>query len=511
MTLDYDTIVVGAGLSGIGAAYMIRNNLPGKSFCILEGRESIGGTWDLFRYPGIRSDSEMYTLGYSFSPWLDRKMLADGDTILRYIKTTAVKYGISEHIKLGHAVKRVSWDDASNKWTVTIARTMKGCTENITMSCSFLFICTGYYDYDCGHAPQFKGSENFRGRIVHPQHWPENLDYTNKRVVVIGSGATAVTLVPAMCAAGAGHVTMLQRSPTYVAALPAEDPIALLMLKVLPTSAAHFLNRWKNIIVGQSFYFICKLIPKIVKKLVIWDITRYLGPEYEKHFTPKYDPWDQRFCVVPNGDLFQALRNKSASIVTDTIESFSETGIKVSHSSEEIPADIIVTATGLKLKLCGGMDIVVNGETKKDMTHNFMYKVSTYVVPHIHYILLMKPTFVKGVMVSGVPNFILAVGYTNATFTLKVDLISSYFCRMRKFMDKKKFSKCVPIYGSREGERADDTGEDLLDLSSGYIMRSKHLLPRQGKHYPWKYYQNYFCDMWAFRYGALNDGVMTFS
>lgn len=371
----YDTIVVGAGLSGIGAAYAIKNDLPNDSFCILEGRDSIGGTWDLFRYPGIRSDSEMYTLGYSFSPWLDRKMLADGSTILNYIKMTADKYDISKYIKLGHTVKRVSWKDSTSEWTVMIERKAGGSTSVMSMRCRFLFICTGYYDYERGHAPTFIGAEDFKGQIIHPQLWPKDLDYRGKRVAVIGSGATAVTLVPAMVHGGAGHVTMLQRSPTYIAALPPEDPIALLLLKVLPTNVAHFINRWKNIIFGQSFYFICKMIPSIVKKLVIWDITRHLGAEYEKHFTPTYDPWDQRFYVVPDGDLFKALKTKKASVVTDTIDRFTENGIQVHNSSEEIPADIIVTATGLQLKLCGGMDIIVNGEAKRDMARNFMYKV----------------------------------------------------------------------------------------------------------------------------------------
>jgi monooxygenase len=322
---------------------------------------------------GIRSDSDMYTLGYSFSPWTDRKMLADGSTILNYIKMTADKYDIQRFIRLGHGVKQVSWEDTTSEWTVTIERT--GSSSSCTMRCKFLFICTGYYDYDHGHTPVFKGSDRFSGRIVHPQHWPRDLDYANKRVIVVGSGATAVTLVPAMVAAGVGHITMLQRSPTYVAALPPEDPFALLLLKFLPTSVAHFINRWKNIIFGQAFFLICKAFPKTVKKMVIWNITQYLGPEYEKHFTPKYDPWDQRFCVAPDGDLFKALKEKKASIVTDTIDTFTETGIKVNGSLEEIPADIIVTATGLKMKLCGGMKIVVNGETKEDMTQNFMYKV----------------------------------------------------------------------------------------------------------------------------------------
>lgn len=330
---------------------------------------------------GIRSDSEMYTLGYSFSPWLDRRMLADGGTILNYIKMTADKYDIMRYIKLGHSVKQASWTDANAEWVVTIDRTLNGVTTLCTMRCKFLFMCTGYYDYDNGYSPIFQGSDRFRGRIVHPQHWPNDLDYTDKRVVVIGSGATAVTLVPAMAATGAGHVTMLQRSPTYIAALPREDPVALLLLKILPTSVAHFINRWKNIIFGQAFYVICKMFPRIVKKMVIWDITRILGSEYEKHFTPKYKPWDQRFCVVPDGDLFTALKEKKASVVTDTIESFTENGIKVTNSSDEIPADIIITATGLRMKLCGGMKIFVNGEIKEDMTRNFMYKVlSKHVV-----------------------------------------------------------------------------------------------------------------------------------
>ena len=327
-------------------------------------------------YVGIRSDSEMYTLGYSFSPWLDRKMLADGGTILSYINMTADKYDIRKFIRLGNFVEEVSWTDSSCQWVVTIKRDGKRCF----MRCNFLFICTGYYDYDSGYCPSFQGSESFQGKIIHPQQWPKNLDYRDKRIVVIGSGATAVTLVPAMAETGAGHITMLQRSPTYVAALPPEDPFAILLLKILPTRVAHFINRWKNIIFGQCFYIICKMFPKLVKKLVIWQITNYLGKDYEKHFTPKYDPWDQRFCVVPNGDLFKALKKRKASIVTDDIDTFTTTGIKVKHSPDEIPADIIVTATGLKLKLCGGMKIVVNGMTKENMSQNFMYKVVDILV-----------------------------------------------------------------------------------------------------------------------------------
>jgi cation diffusion facilitator CzcD-associated flavoprotein CzcO len=324
---------------------------------------------------------------------------------------------------------------------------------------------------------------------VHPQHWPQSLDYCGKNVVVIGSGATAVTLVPAM-SDKVKHITMLQRSPTYVASLPAEDPIAVLLMSVLPARVAHFINRWKNIAFGTFWYSFCKAFPRLVKYFIVLDITRRLGPEYERHFTPSYNPWDQRFCVVPDGDLFTALQSGKASIVTDTIETFTETGIKVHGSQEELPADIIVTATGLRIKLCGGIRVIVNGNEVKDMKRTFMY---------------------KGVMLSGVPNFILSVGYTNLTFTLKVDLIGTYLCRLLHYMDRNGYRKCYPEYGARPGESPEDEGEDLIDLSSGYLRRSMHLFPRQGMHSPWRYYQNYFWDMWEFKFNWLNDGVMKFS
>ncbi len=416
-------------------------------------------------------------------------MLADGPTILNYVKMTADKYNITQHVRLSHFCKSASWSDETSRWTLCIEKlnAVTGVKDTIYMSCQFLFMCTGYYDYDKGYSPSFPGSERFKGPIIHPQHWPKDLDYTNKRVVVIGSGATAITLVPAM-SDKVSHITMLQRSPTYVASLPANDPVADLCLRILPVSVAHFINRWKNIILGRIFYWYCRAFPVTMKNVIVGEVTKYLGKEYEKHFSPNYKPWDQRFCVVPEGDLFKAIKNKKASVVTDTIKTFTETGIKVNGTDEEIPADIIITATGLTLKLCGGMKVFVNGNEITDVSNRYTY---------------------KGVMVSGIPNLALFIGYTNASFTLRVDLIGDYIIRLQKYMEAKGYKKCAAVFDN--GGDENEFREPMLDLSSGYVQRSIHLMPSQGRYYPWKYYQNYFYDLFVFRFGGLNDGVLQFS
>ncbi|PWR21025.1 flavin-containing monooxygenase [Zavarzinia compransoris] len=480
-TEHLDVLIVGAGLSGIGAAYHLQAHCPGKSFALLESRERLGGTWDLFRYPGIRSDSDMYTLGYSFKPWTDAKAIADGPSILRYMTGVAKDNHIAERIRYGLKVKAASWSTKDAAWTVEAERTATG--ETVRLTCNFLYSCSGYYNYEAGFTPDFPGRDAFKGTFIHPQHWPEGLDYAGKKVVVIGSGATAVTLVPEM-AKTAGHVTMLQRSPTYVITRPGEDKLANNLRKWLPAQLAYGITRWKNVGLGMMFFQLSRSRPEKVKQKIIDLIRRQVGPNFdvEKHFTPTYKPWDQRVCLVPDGDLFKALRKGSASVVTDHIETFTETGIRL-KSGQEIEADIIVSATGLKLLFMGGMSLSVDG---KAIDNSALYNY-------------------RGMMYSDLPNLVTAFGYTNASWTLKADLTAERVCRLLNHMDRHGFRYCVP--------RLNDptvTAEPFIDFSSGYVQRALQDFPRQGSKRPWKLYQNYALDILSLRYGKLDDGTLEF-
>jgi monooxygenase len=483
MTTDHvDVLIVGAGLSGIGAAHHLQSNLPGKSYAILESRDAIGGTWDLFRYPGIRSDSDMFTLGYSFRPWTAAKSIADGPSILQYVRDTASEGGIEQHIRFNHKVTKVSWSSADARWTIAAQRTDTG--ETVTLTASFVFTCTGYYRYDEGFTPTFPGIEDFGGTLIHPQHWPEDLDYAGKKVVVIGSGATAVTLVPAM-AETADHVTMLQRSPTYIMTLPGEDPIANAIRKVLPAKAAYATVRWKNVLTQGVFFELSRRAPGLVKKVIAKIVQHQLPDDVplDPHFTPTYNPWDQRVCLVPDGDLFKALRSRKASIATDTIETFTPTGIRLA-SGAELEADVVVSATGLKLLPLGGMDIAVDGRE----------------------IALGDTVGYKGMMLSGVPNLAFAIGYTNASWTLKCDLTCEYLCRLIKHMDATGTTKVMP----REYDPNLPT-LPFIDLKSGYVQRALADFPKQGVDAPWRLYQNYARDIMMLKRGALEDGAIEFS
>jgi len=477
-----DVLIVGAGLSGIGAASHLRSRSPGKSFAILEARDAIGGTWDLFRYPGIRSDSDMFTLGYGFRPWEEAKAIADGPSIRSYIRDTARDNDIERHIRFNHRVVRADWSSADQRWTVEAERTDTG--ETVRFTSSFLFGCTGYYRYDEGYTPHFEGTERFKGEMVHPQHWPEDLDYSGKRVVIIGSGATAVTLVPAM-AERAAHVTMLQRSPSYVVSLPGSDPIADFLRSKLPAKVAYPIVRWKNVMLATLFFRASRRWPKFMKALIRKGVERRLpaGYDVDKHFQPRYNPWDQRVCLVPDDDLFQAIREGSASVVTDRIETFTEKGLKL-ESGEELEADIIVTATGLNLLMIGGMKIAVDGR-ELDLA-----KAVTY----------------KGMMFCGVPNMAYTLGYTNASWTLKGDLVAQYVCRLLNHMDAHGYSAATPRHPD-----ASVAIEPLLDFNSGYVLRSIDNLPKQGSRAPWKLHQNYPRDVLLMRHGAIEDEALEFS
>ncbi|HTN65576.1 MAG TPA: NAD(P)/FAD-dependent oxidoreductase [Burkholderiaceae bacterium] len=475
-----DVLIVGAGLSGICAAYHLQARFPHKRIAILEGRDAIGGTWDLFRYPGVRSDSDMFTLGYSFRHWRSEKAIAGGAAICDYIRGTAKDYGIEEKIRFRHRVTEASWSSPDALWSVT-AET--GGAEPVRFTCGFLFMCSGYYDYDNGYLPSWPGMADFAGKVVHPQHWPSDLDYANRRVVVIGSGATAVTLVPAL-AEQAAHVTMLQRSPSYVAARPSSDRIAYWLQKSVPESLAHALVRWKNIFVGAFFFSLARRRPAVAKRALRKGVAMHLGSDYDigRHFTPSYNPWEQRLCLVPDADLFKAIRSKKASIVTDEIASFSKTGLTL-RSGQQLEADLIVTATGLSVRLFGGMKIIVDG-VEQDVSQTLSY---------------------KGMMFSGIPNLASAFGYTNASWTLKCELTVKYVCRLLKYMDQHALQSCVP---SRPGAGLAEL--PALDFSSGYVLRANKLLPRQGVKAPWKLHQNYFVDYIAMTFSAVDDGVMRF-
>ena len=478
----FDVLVVGAGLSGIGAGHYLQTECPWASYAIFEARESIGGTWDLFRYPGIRSDSDMHTLGYSFRPWDGEKSIADGDSILQYIKDTAAASGVDAHIHFNRRITAADWSTRESLWHITAERT--DANETVHLTAGFLFSCSGYYRYDHGYLPDFDGMDDFAGTIVHPQAWPENLDMTGKRIVVIGSGATAMTLVPALARAAA-HVTMLQRSPTYVASLPEKSPVVALLRRLLPTKQAGVAAKWFNALITQAFYNVSRRYPHLVRRLLLKGLERQLPDGYDiaTHFTPSYNPWDQRFCAVPNGDLFKSIRDGTASVVTDHIERFTEKGLRLT-SGDELEADIIVTATGLQLLFLGGIALSVDGEAV-DPASRLTY---------------------KGMMLEGVPNMAIAIGYTNASWTLKCDLTCDYVCRLLNHMHEQGQTHCVP----RNNDGSVGSGP-ILALTSGYIQRSAHLLPKQGSVHPWKVHQSYLRDYRALKMGEIDDSFMEFT
>ncbi|WP_322920531.1 flavin-containing monooxygenase [Nocardioides renjunii] len=475
-----DVLVIGAGLSGIGAAAHLAKDLPGTSYAVLERRETSGGTWDLFRYPGVRSDSDMHTLGYRFRPWRGDTALADGASILDYVRDTAREFGVDRHIRYGHRVTRAAWDSGTARWTVTVE--VDGITR--TLTADFLWACSGYYDYDQGYSPRFEGQERFRGRLVHPQHWPDDLDHTGKRVVVIGSGATAVTLVPALAASGAAHVTMLQRSPTYVLSVPARDAVKRRLTSLVGERASYSVTRWKNIVVQSALYRLSRQRPDLVRSVVRKANVALLPPGYavDTHFRPTYDPWDQRMCLVPDGDLFTAISEGTASVVTDRIEAFTETGIRL-VSGEHLEADVVVTATGLNLQVFGGAELSVDGETVK---------------PH-------ETMAYRAMMLSGVPNFAFTIGYTNASWTLKADLVAEYVVRVLRRMRTTGTRSVVPVRDESVGE------VPLMDFDAGYVQRVVHTLPRQGTVAPWTLKQSYVRDAVALRSARLDDGVLRWS
>ncbi|MBM7063191.1 NAD(P)/FAD-dependent oxidoreductase [Pseudomonas sp. UL073] len=476
-----DVLIVGAGLSGIGAAYHLQQQCPGKRFAILEGRAALGGTWDLFRYPGIRSDSDMFTLGYNFKPWNDPQAIADGPSIRRYIEETARENGIDRHIRYRHKVLKADWCSASATWSLEVQRGDEA--EPVKLSCQYLLMCTGYYRYEAGYTPDFPGREQFQGHFVHPQLWPEQLDYAGKRVVVIGSGATAVTLIPSMTDQAA-HVTMLQRSPSYVISLPKEDVISNALRRVLPEKWVYRLGRARNVTMQMVFFNLAKAFPNLVRKVLLGLARRQLGADFDmRHFSPRYKPWDERVCVVPDGDLFKVLRQGKASVVTDQIDSFTAGGIRL-KSGSELPADIVVSATGLDLVLFGGMQVSLDG-TPFDAAQSMGY---------------------RGIMLRDLPNAAVVLGYTNASWTLKADLSSEYFCRLINHMDAIGMRQCTPRAG------ADAIGEaPFLNLNSGYIQRVADQLPKQGDRSPWKLYQNYLLDLALLRFGKVEDGYLQFS
>ena len=480
----FDVIVVGAGISGIGAAYHLQQNCPGRTYAILEGRPDIGGTWDLFRYPGVRSDSDMHTLGYSFKPWKAAKSIADGPSILEYLRETVAEFGIGPHIRFDHLVERAEWSTDDARWTVTGTRADTG--ESVGFTCNYLFMCSGYYSYKGGYTPEFPGIENFTGQVLHPQAWPDDLDYAGKRVVVIGSGATAVTLVPAM-ADEAAHVTMLQRSPTYVVSRPDEDAIANTLSRVLPEGVAYDITRLKNTTLQQVLYKRMRSQPEKSKAQLLKMVRKELGDDYDvdTHFTPRYNPWDQRMCLVPNSDLFNAISSGRASVVTDLIDTFTPTGIRL-QSGDELEADIVVTATGLQLVTLGEMDFVVDGEPV-DFSKTWTYKGFAY---------------------SDVPNLASSFGYINASWTLRADLICEYVCRLLNHMDETGTVQCTPRL------RASDAGMPerpwIENFTSGYMQRMMHRFPKQGDREPWINPQNYRRDKKMFKKSPVADGVMRF-
>ncbi len=475
----FDVIIVGAGLSGIGAGVHLQRHCPGKNFAILESRASIGGTWDLFRYPGVRSDSDMNTLGYNFKPWKNPRAIAYGGAIRAYVRETADEYGIVPHIRFKHTVRRLSWSSADALWTVEAEH--DGCSVSFTGR--YVMMCAGYYRYSAGYTPEFAGVSRFKGTLIHPQLWPEDLDYTGKRVVVIGSGATAVTLVPAM-ADRAARVTMLQRSPAYIVSLPSADAIANWLRRHLPLSLAYRLTRLKNVALQLIFFKAARAFPERTRKRLLDLIRKQLGPEYDlaTHFTPRYKPWDERLCVVPDNDLFAAINSGRVSVVTGRIDAFTDRGLRL-QSGEELEADIIITATGLELQFAGGAEITVDERP----------------------IEISKTVLYKSMMFSGVPNLASVFGYTNASWTLRADLLSEYFCRLINFMDAQGYVEARP----KEPDPAMPV-KPFGNLTSGYFKRAEERLPRQGMKGPWRNPQNYLFDIFRFRFGPIKDDALEF-
>jgi len=480
-TAEFDVVIIGAGLSGISAAYHLQKACPNKTFTIIERREQIGGTWDLFRYPGVRSDSDMFTLGYSFKPWPSNKAIAPGESIRNYVQETASENGIDSHIQFQRSLLSSSWSSEDARWTLDIKNESDGSTSEL--KANFVMSCAGYYNYEKAYTPDFKGTKDFKGEIIHPQFWPEHLDYSDKKVVVIGSGATAITLVPAM-ADKAAHVTMLQRSPTYMVSLPSENRFANMLRRNLPKKLAYTIARLQNVLLTASFFKLSRSRPQLVKRLLLKGVGMQLKDKslVKQHFTPSYDPWDERLCAVTDADMFKGINKGAISVVTDQVDCFTSEGIKL-QSGEVLEADIIITATGLELRNPSTTPVYVDG-----VLINASEKVNY-----------------KGLMINDVPNMSQTFGYTNASWTLKADLIHSYVCRLLNYMDRKDKQFCVP--------RLQDAGlelENALDLQSGYVQRSIHLLPKQGKYKPWKLYQNYLIDYLFLKRGSLNDGVMEF-
>jgi cation diffusion facilitator CzcD-associated flavoprotein CzcO len=481
-TEHVDVLIAGAGVSGIGAACHLTREAPTKSYLVLERRDRMGGTWDLFRYPGVRSDSDMFTFGYNFRPWNETKVLADGPAIRNYVEETAREYGVDRHIRYGMRVLKASWSSEQSLWTLDVrdekTRRRKKFTAN------FVIACTGYYDYDNGYRPHFDGEEDFAGPIVHPQHWPADLDYRGKRVVVIGSGATAVTLVPAM-APDAAHVTMLQRSPSYILSLPADDTVSARLRRLLPDSVVFAMARRRNIGLQRALYQVSRARPGVVRSALLKLAERQLsGSSDLANFSPRYNPWDQRLCVVPDGDLFKAIRSGKADVVTDRVERFTAHGVRLA-SGAELPADIIVTATGLNVQLLGGADVEVDGQP----------------------VAVNEGVTYKGVMLEGVPNAVLIFGYTNASWTLKVDLACEYTCRLLNHMDRRGYTQVV----ARAAESDRGTTSVMDTLTSGYVLRADHLIPRQGTRPPWRVRNDYLRDIPVLRYGPIDDGVLRFT
>ena len=478
----HDVLIIGAGLSGIDAGWHLTKLAPNRTFVILENRERIGGTWDLFRYPGIRSDSDMLTMGYRFRPWTHPSAISPGNAIREYVADTAKDAGIDKHIRFRHKVTRASWDSNTARWTVEAQkRDEQGREETVTLTANFLFSCAGYYKYDAGYTPEFQGRNNFKGTVIHPQHWPENLNYAGKRIIVIGSGATAVTLIPNL-AKTAGHVTMLQRSPTYYVSRPEKDWLANTLRKFLPATWAYALPRWRNIVMQRFFFNKSRTDPKGVKQFLINGVKALLPKDFdvEKHFTRTYNPWDQRLCLVPDADMFNAISSGRASVVTDHIDTFTEKGILL-KSGKELEADVIVTATGLQVQMLGGISVSVDGKPVE------WGKTFTY----------------KGLMFSGVPNLANIFGYTNASWTLRADLVCEWVTRLLNRMDEKGAQIAVPQLTDRNMK-----ADPWLDFSSGYVLRAIDQLPKQGPEAPWKQNQNYFADIKELRKAPIEDGVL---
>ena len=473
-----DVIIVGAGISGIAAGYNLKKSCPNKSFSILEGRESIGGTWDLFKYPGIRSDSDMHTLGFRFKPWIHDKSIADGPSIMEYLHETVNEYKLNNNILLNHKVDSANWNSEKSLWELKI--NIDDDIKDIT--CNFLFLCGGYYSYTKPHMPYFKNQESFKGQIIHPQFWDESLDYENKKIAVIGSGATAITIVPAI-AKKAEHVVMIQRSPTYVVSGPSQDAINKFLRKILPTKITYFLIRWKNILYQSFTFFMARKYPERTKNRILDLVKNEIGADdVDQHFTPSYKPWDQRICLVPDSDLFNVINSKKVTIVTDKINEFHSDGILL-DSKKKIEADIIITATGIELNSLNDIDVTVD-DIKVIANERLTY---------------------KGMMLSGVPNFAISFGYVNASWTLRADLTCEYVCRLINLMDKKGVNRCEPI-----DDKSAYGNDQLIDFTSGYFQRGLNQMPRQGNKAPWKNYQNYLKDIFAVRLMSIDDKNLKF-